>query len=155
MLVVQLSGPLCTLHSLERLSALAEMSPVECGDPQGLLLSSSLPSPVHVSSPQTLLSRGKELLHKAMKNQVSSPGWALLGLGMLRVLLSRAEPVPAFLQSPCPADRAHPGTGKGTKQLLVAEYCAVLLVTAIYGAMSSSVVPLRPVPSGCSTQDNY
>ncbi|NXV03572.1 DBF4B protein, partial [Cettia cetti] len=28
-----------------------------------------------------LLSRGKELLHKAMKNQVSSLGWALLGLG--------------------------------------------------------------------------
>ncbi|NWZ86831.1 DBF4B protein, partial [Poecile atricapillus] len=28
-----------------------------------------------------LLSRGKELLHKAMKNQVSSSGWALLGLG--------------------------------------------------------------------------
>ncbi|NXY38784.1 DBF4B protein, partial [Pomatorhinus ruficollis] len=27
-----------------------------------------------------LLSRGKELLHKAMKNQVSSLGWALLGL---------------------------------------------------------------------------
>ncbi|NWY36347.1 DBF4B protein, partial [Sylvia atricapilla] len=28
-----------------------------------------------------LLSRGKELLHKAMKNQVSGLGWALLGLG--------------------------------------------------------------------------
>ncbi|NXE70018.1 DBF4B protein, partial [Calcarius ornatus] len=28
-----------------------------------------------------LLSRGKELLNKAMKNQVSSLGWALLGLG--------------------------------------------------------------------------
>ncbi|NXD29695.1 DBF4B protein, partial [Spelaeornis formosus] len=28
-----------------------------------------------------LLSRGKELLHKAMKNQVNNLGWALLGLG--------------------------------------------------------------------------
>ncbi|NWZ38459.1 DBF4B protein, partial [Brachypodius atriceps] len=40
------------------------------------------PTRPHQKPPYTvLLSRGKELLHKAMKNQVSSLGWALLGLG--------------------------------------------------------------------------
>lgn len=152
MLVVQLSGPLCTLHSLERLSPLSsgrdEPSRV-WGSPGIVALQLFSMTCSCLLSPQALLSRGKELLHKAMKNQVSSLGWALLGLGVLIVLLSRAEPVPAFLQSPCPADRAQPGAGKGTKQLLVAECCVVLLVTAIYGARSSSVVPLRPVPAIC------
>lgn len=141
-LLVQLSGPPCSLHSLERLSLLAEMSPAECGDTQGLLLFAMSCS--HLS-PQALLSRGKELLHKAMKNQVSSLGWALLGLGVLRVLLSRAEPVPAFLQSPCPADRADPGAGKGTKQLLVA--CRMLCSAAGHCSLWSCVGPLRAVPA--------
>ncbi|NXL78844.1 DBF4B protein, partial [Leptocoma aspasia] len=40
------------------------------------------PTRPHQKPPYTaLLSRGKELLNKAMKNQVSSLGWALLGLG--------------------------------------------------------------------------
>ncbi|NXE41441.1 DBF4B protein, partial [Ptilorrhoa leucosticta] len=40
------------------------------------------PARLHQKPPSTaLLSRGKELLHKAMKNQVSSLGRALLGLG--------------------------------------------------------------------------
>ncbi|OWK52670.1 Protein DBF4 B [Lonchura striata] len=39
-----------------------------------------------------LLSRGKELLNKAMKNQVSSLGWALLGLAARGCALSCALP---------------------------------------------------------------
>lgn len=102
----------------------------------------------YLLSPQALLSRGKELLHKAIKNQVSSLGWALLGLGVLRVLLSRAEPVPALLHSPALLTEQILGLGKARSSCLwPAGCCAVLLVSAGYEAVSSNVVPLRPVPA--------